>query len=181
MATFDLIAPEMTATTALVGRADRCGAPLTVPTAGTLRLAPPSGTGLRTSVMLHLPALALRTLDERGRGGDREIVRMHNAAQELGLTVRGLFGESSRAEGDFFQISNQITLGRSPAQTIDDVRELVSLVVAWERRNREAQLRDDRKLRAWNTDSGEMVELPLAELAGSRSRHVSPDGRRVAR
>lgn len=104
-----------------------------------------TGSGLRTSVMLHLPALALRTQQGApAKSADREIVRMHNAAQELGLTVRGLFGESSRAEGDFFQISNQITLGRSASKTVDDVRELVNLVVAWERRNRETHLREDR-------------------------------------
>ncbi|GJM21948.1 MAG: protein-arginine kinase [Planctomycetota bacterium] len=101
-----------------------------------------TGTGLRTSVMMHLPALALRPAGNT-KGRDRDLVRMRNAAEELGLTVRGLFGESSRAEGDFFQISNQVTLGRSPAQTLQDVRELVKLVVEWERSNREAHLRDD--------------------------------------
>lgn len=103
-----------------------------------------TGTGLRTSVMMHLPALALRPSGKAQRKGrDRDLVRMRNAAEELGLTVRGLFGESSRAEGDFFQISNQVTLGRSPGQTVKDVRELVKLVVDWERSNRDAHLRDD--------------------------------------
>lgn len=103
-----------------------------------------TGTGMRVSVMLHLPALAFRP-DVRGaRGGERDVVRMHNAAQQLGLTVRGLFGESSRAEGDFFQISNQVTLGRTVEQTVKDVGELVQLVLDWERRSRDTHLRTNR-------------------------------------
>ncbi len=115
-----------------------------------------TGTGLRVSVMLHLPALAFRQPEGKGgSGAERDIVRMHNAAQQLGLTVRGLFGESSRAEGDFFQISNQITLGKNQAKTVEDVSALTEMVVDWERRNREAfqqehevQL-DDLVWRAW--------------------------------
>lgn len=114
-----------------------------------------TGTGLRVSVMLHLPALAFRQPERKGAGRERDIVRMHNAAQQLGLTVRGLFGESSRAEGDFFQISNQITLGKNQAKTIEDVTALTEMVVDWERRNREAfqqehrvQL-EDHVWRAW--------------------------------
>jgi protein arginine kinase len=114
-----------------------------------------TGTGLRVSVMLHLPALAYRQPDSKGAGRERDIVRMHNAAQQLGLTVRGIFGESSRAEGDFFQISNQITLGKNQAKTIEDVSALTEMVVDWERRNREAfqqehkvQL-EDHVWRAW--------------------------------
>jgi protein arginine kinase len=108
-----------------------------------------TGTGLRVSVMLHLPALAFRQPGARGGSGgtggrERDIVRMHNAAQQLGLTVRGLFGESSRAEGDFFQISNQITLGKNQSKTIEDVHTLTVMVVDWERRNREAFLQEHR-------------------------------------
>ncbi|MCB9898106.1 MAG: protein arginine kinase [Planctomycetes bacterium] len=114
-----------------------------------------TGTGLRVSVMLHLPALAFRPEVRGARGGERDIVRMHNAAQQLGLTVRGLFGESSRAEGDFFQISNQVTLGRTAEQTVHDVHELVQLVLDWERRSRETHLKtnrhrlEDHVWRAW--------------------------------
>ena len=104
-----------------------------------------TGTGLRVSVMLHLPALAFRHPDSGdGVGRERDIVRMHNAAQQLGLTVRGLFGESSQAEGDFFQISNQITLGKNQAKTIEDVSALTVKVVDWERRNREAFMQEHR-------------------------------------
>ena len=69
---------------------------------------------------------------------------MQNAAQQLGLTVRGLFGESSRADGEFYQISNQVTLGRPTSKTIEDVQELVALVLSWERRNRDSHLNENR-------------------------------------
>jgi protein arginine kinase len=61
------------------------------------------GTGLRASVMVHLPALGLT----------RQIEKVFRSLQKISLVVRGLYGEGSRASGDFFQISNQITLGKS--------------------------------------------------------------------
>jgi len=59
------------------------------------------GTGIRVSVMLHLPALKMTG----------QIEKFLNAAKALGLAVRGLFGEGTEAAGDFYQLSNQITLG----------------------------------------------------------------------
>ena len=103
-----------------------------------------TGTGLRVSVMLHLPALSFRTERRDGRGGEQGILKVHKAAQQLGLTVRGAHGESSRAEGDFYQISNQVTLGRPPERTLHDVAELVELVVEWERRNRDSLVKESR-------------------------------------
>jgi len=102
-----------------------------------------TGTGLRVSVMFHLPALSFRPLGA-GKGQERDIVRLNNAAQQLGLTVRGLFGESSRSDGDFFQISNQVTLGRSEEETIASVRQLALKVLDWERRNRQILAADNR-------------------------------------
>ncbi len=61
------------------------------------------GTGLRVSVMLHLPALKLA----------KEIDRVFRAAHDMKLAVRGIYGEGTEAIGDFYQISNQISLGRS--------------------------------------------------------------------
>ena len=61
------------------------------------------GTGIRVSVMLHLPGLRIT----------REIQKVHQAAQKINLAVRGLYGEGSQAMGDFYQISNQVTLGCS--------------------------------------------------------------------
>ena len=86
------------------------------------------GTGLRASVMLHLPALGLVR---------HELEKVFQAAQRTGLAVRGMYGEGSRAAGDFYQISNQVTLGRSEEQLIGDLENLVPTIVAFERRVRE--------------------------------------------
>jgi protein arginine kinase len=89
------------------------------------------GTGLRASVMLHLPALSLVR---------SELEKVFTAAQRTGLAVRGLYGEGSRAAGDFYQISNQITLGRTERQLVDDLAALVPRIIDFERRVREALL-----------------------------------------
>ncbi len=87
------------------------------------------GTGMRASVMLHLPALGLvRT----------ELEKVFTAAQRTGLAVRGMYGEGSRAAGDFYQISNQVTLGRREEDLLADLHSLVPCIVAFERRVRAA-------------------------------------------
>jgi protein arginine kinase len=73
------------------------------------------GTGIRVSVMLHLPALKLTG----------EIEKVFRAAKDLKLAVRGLFGEGTEATGDFYQISNQTTLGRAEEEIIEDFGKLV--------------------------------------------------------
>ena len=93
------------------------------------------GTGLRASVMLHLPALGLVK---------SELEKVFTATQRTGLAVRGMYGEGSRAAGDFYQISNQVTLGRSESQLIDDLRELVPVIVDFERKVRAALLDEQR-------------------------------------
>lgn len=85
------------------------------------------GTGLRASVMVHLPALGLVR---------KELEKVFNAAQRTGLAVRGMQGEGSRAAGDLYQISNQVTLGRSERQLVEDLRSLVPEIAAFERRMR---------------------------------------------
>jgi protein arginine kinase len=82
------------------------------------------GTGLRASVMLHLPALAM---------APSEIEKVFTAASRTGLAVRGLYGEGSRAIGDFYQISNQVTLGRSEEDLIGELHELVPAILKFER------------------------------------------------
>lgn len=91
------------------------------------------GTGIRVSVMVHLPALRIT----------REIQKVHQAAQKINLAVRGLYGEGSQAMGDFYQISNQITLGKSEVSLISEVQEVVGHIIGWERRIRELMLRDN--------------------------------------
>lgn len=93
------------------------------------------GTGMRASVMLHLPALAT----VRG-----EIEKVFASAQRTGLAVRGLFGEGSRAAGDFFQISNQVTLGRTEGQLLGELRNLVPAIVRYERSMRTHLLKGQR-------------------------------------
>ncbi|MBI5363979.1 MAG: ATP--guanido phosphotransferase, partial [Planctomycetes bacterium] len=93
------------------------------------------GTGLRASVMLHLPALGLVR---------SELEKVFAAAQRTGLAVRGLYGEGSRAAGDFYQISNQITLGRSEAQLVRDLEALVPRILEYERKVRALLLKEQR-------------------------------------
>lgn len=81
------------------------------------------GTGLRASVMLHLPALAIT----------RQVNRIVNAATQLGLAVRGLYGEGSEAAGNVFQISNQLTLGHTEQEIIENLYSVVTQVVEHER------------------------------------------------
>lgn len=92
-----------------------------------------TGTGLRVSVMLHLPGLVWAD----------EIEKATNAAQKTNMAVRGLYGEGSRATGDFYQISNQITLGRTEQQIASDVAAAVQSLVGWERKVRQALLSGD--------------------------------------
>jgi len=114
-----------------------------------------TGTGMRVSVMLHLPALSFRP--EGRASGEPGIVKVSKAAQKLGLTVRGTHGESSRAEGDFYQVSNQVTLGRSPEQALADLQAMLAQVVDYERNSRAILLKEDRMRledvvwRAWAT------------------------------
>ncbi len=89
------------------------------------------GTGLRASVMMHLPALGLVR---------SELEKVFTAAQRTGLVVRGMHGEGSRAAGDLYQISNQVTLGRTESQLIDDLAALVPVIVDFERNMRQALL-----------------------------------------
>ncbi len=105
------------------------------------------GTGLRASVLIHLPALVLT----------REIGKVLHGLAEIGLTHRGLRGEGSEVRGDLFQLSNQITLGRSEQELVAHLMRLVEVVIGHERRAREVLLRDapaaleDRVWRAWGT------------------------------
>ena len=77
------------------------------------------GTGLRASVLIHLPALVLT----------KEIGRVLAGLQQVGLTYRGLYGEGSEVIGNFFQISNQTTLGRSEKELLDYLDNVVRHVI----------------------------------------------------
>ncbi|MDQ3332591.1 MAG: protein arginine kinase [Planctomycetota bacterium] len=93
------------------------------------------GTGIRVSVMLHLPALVLT----------KEIQKVFQALQKISLAVRGLYGEGSQAMGDFYQISNQVTLGKSEEQILSNVKDVVPNIIAYERRVRNALVKENRR------------------------------------
>ena len=88
------------------------------------------GTGLRVSVMLHLPILT-----QTGAAS-----RLVSWAARQGLAVRGAYGEGTRAAGGFYQLSNQITLGRSEDAIVDKMVEAATEVIDQEKKARE-QLR----------------------------------------
>jgi protein arginine kinase len=93
------------------------------------------GTGMRASVMLHLPALVLT----------KQIEKVFRALQKINLAVRGLYGEGSRASGDFYQISNQVTLGKSETTILGEIREVIPQIITYERQARSTLLRESRQ------------------------------------
>ena len=124
------------------------------------------GTGMRVSVMLHLPALHLT----------RKIDQIFSAVAKLNLAVRGLHGEGTEAQGHFYQISNQTTLGKSEERIVKDVSDVIPEIVKWELKAREALLQsrrrniEDKVWRAWGIlnnsrviDSNEAMTL-LSDL-----------------
>jgi len=92
------------------------------------------GTGLRASVMMHLPGLVMVG----------QIDKVFRALQKLNLTVRGLYGEGTRASGDFYQISNQVTLGKSEDDILRELRAVIPEIVQYERSARTAILEQKR-------------------------------------
>ncbi len=106
------------------------------PTFGYLTACPTNvGTGMRASVMLHLPALGLT----------HHVEKVFSAVGKLGLIVRGLYGEGTQVLGDLYQISNQFTLGKSEAEIIEIVESVVPNITSYERMAREALVTDNRK------------------------------------
>ncbi len=93
------------------------------------------GTGMRVSVMLHLPALVL----------SRQIEKVFRSLQKINLAVRGLYGEGSQALGDFYQISNQATLGMSETDLVNQVVDIVPRIISYERQARDFLLEESRQ------------------------------------
>jgi protein arginine kinase len=93
------------------------------------------GTGMRGSVLLHLPALSWT----------KQIEKVFRALQKINLAVRGLYGEGSRASGDFYQISNQVTLGKSEVTILSEIREVIPEIIKYERQARNTLLRENRQ------------------------------------
>src|SRR5690349_24390288 len=89
------------------------------------------GTGLRASVLIHLPGLVLT----------KEISKVLQGLSQVGLTFRGLYGENSEVVGNFFQLSNQTTLGKTEDELIDHLGKIVRQVVEYEEQARDVLLR----------------------------------------
>lgn len=82
-----------------------------------------AGTGMRASVMLHLPALTI----------SENINTIINAVSKLGVTVRGMYGENSSANAYIYQVSNQLTLGISEEETLKKLSDVVDMIIEKER------------------------------------------------
>ncbi|MFZ5800286.1 MAG: protein arginine kinase [Candidatus Omnitrophota bacterium] len=121
-----------------------------------------TGTGLRGSVMLHLPALVMT----------KQINKVMAAIAKLSFTTRGLYGEGTQAMGNFFQISNQVSLGHSEVDILENLKGLIRQVIDQEEQAREVLLMqsrealEDRVFRAFGTlksahiiSSQETIEL----------------------
>lgn len=91
-----------------------------------------AGTGLRASVLIHLPGLVLT----------KEIGKVLQGLSQVGLTFRGLYGEGSEVVGNFFQLSNQTTLGKSEDELLDHLGKIVRQVIEYEEQAREVLVRD---------------------------------------
>jgi protein arginine kinase len=92
------------------------------------------GTGLRASVMLHLPALAMVNM----------LGQVLGAVSKVGLAIRGIYGEGTEATGNLFQISNQVTMGRAEEEIVSHLKAVAKQVMDSERNARTAILTDAR-------------------------------------
>lgn len=86
-----------------------------------------TGTGLRVSVLIHLPGLVLT----------KDIDKVLRGVSQVGLAVRGFYGEGSEVEGNFFQVSNQTTLGKSEEDIISGLNKVAKQIIEYERNARE--------------------------------------------
>lgn len=128
-----------------------------------------TGTGLRASVMLHLPAIVMTA----------QVDNVYEGISKLGLTMRGFYGEGTEAVGDFFQISNQVALGHSEMDILDNLERLIQKIITKEETSREDLLKkkkqeiSDRVFRSFGTlrsariiTSGEAIKLLSAVRLG---------------
>ena len=93
------------------------------------------GTGIRVGVMLHLPALVHM----------KQIDKVFRALHKINLAVRGLYGEGTQAFGDFYQISNQQTLGKSETELIANLTNVIPQIIAYERQARRTLIEEKRQ------------------------------------
>lgn len=121
-----------------------------------------TGTGMRGSIMLHLPALVMT----------RQINRVLEAIAKLSFTTRGLYGEGTQASGNFFQISNQVSLGSREEEILGNIKGVIKQIIEQEEKARESLMAEHREMledRIWRSygtlknahiiSSNETVEL----------------------
>src|SRR5947209_15632997 len=93
------------------------------------------GTGIRVGVMLHLPGLVQA----------KQIDKVFRALHKINLAVRGLYGEGTQAFGDFYQISNQQTLGKSETELIKNLSDVIPQIISYERQARKSLVEEKRQ------------------------------------
>jgi len=93
-----------------------------------------TGTGIRASILIHLPGLVLT----------KEIGKVLRGISQIGLTFRGIYGEGSDVMGNYFQISNQTSLGKTEGELMDHLSKITNQVVEYETNAREILIRDAR-------------------------------------
>ncbi|MDR0287294.1 MAG: protein arginine kinase [Clostridiales bacterium] len=86
-----------------------------------------TGTGIRASAMVHLPAMAI----------SEQLSKVFEACGKLGIAVRGIYGENSRGSGNLYQISNQVTLGQSDIEIIEGIKNIILQIAELERATRD--------------------------------------------
>src|SRR5690625_6436259 len=127
---------------------------------------------MRASVMMHLPALALT----------KQINRMIPAINQLGLVVRGIYGEGSEAVGNIYQISNQVTLGRSEQDIVADLQSVVDQLINQETHARQQIIEqsslqlEDRIFRSYGIlKESRIIESKEARRVGKESKCESEE------
>ncbi len=111
-----------------------------------------AGTGMRVSVMIHLPALVMTG----------HIEKAFRAIQDLRLAIRGFYGEGSEAQGNIYQISNQITLGRSEQEILSDLIAVIEELGGYEKKARVKLFQENR------TKLEDKIERAYAILQSAR-------------
>ncbi len=134
------------------------------------------GTGMKASVVLHLPALVASS----------QITKLITTVSKLGLSLRGSYGEGAAAKGDLFRLSNTITLGISERAAIENLKSISLQIAAQERAAREeifkAPVTEDRIFRAYGVlkyarliDTNEFMELMSLVRLGAVKGLISMD------
>jgi len=116
------------------------------------------GTGMRASVMLHLPAMAMTN----------QVAAMIENLNQFGITVRGVYGENSQVQGNLYQISNQVTLGQTEEDTINNLWGITMQIVEQEKKLRQQLMDNDHQLKLADKIMRSLGILTHARLLSSQ-------------